>query len=169
MSSKLPKYTPPSPFVPFIRRFTDERARDLADTTAPYHEVRAARATPVWANGNAIAAVSPAVAPKLAATGTLPPARPLERGAKDTLSRRQGLALAQRRQRRRIDTARLQRLERRIAIRLGAQRIGLRLLHVASRNAIVLEKRGVEPSHAARLHGRRLRLPEIRDRAREIR
>ena len=41
MSSKLPSYVPPSPFTPFLRRFTDEIARDNADTRALYNHVRA--------------------------------------------------------------------------------------------------------------------------------
>lgn len=42
MSSKLPPYVPPSPFTPFLRRFTDEIARDISDTRALYNQVRAA-------------------------------------------------------------------------------------------------------------------------------
>ncbi len=40
MSSKLPPFQPPSPFIPFLRRFTDERARDLSETITLYNEVR---------------------------------------------------------------------------------------------------------------------------------
>lgn len=48
MSSKLPPFRPPSVFTPFWRRFTDERARDLADTIALYHDVTAAYRASVW-------------------------------------------------------------------------------------------------------------------------
>ena len=50
MNSKLPKYTPPSPFTPFLRRFTDEPARDLAETIALYREVRDTHSRSVWAH-----------------------------------------------------------------------------------------------------------------------
>lgn len=57
MSSSLPPYRPPSPFRPFLRRFTDERARDLADTIALYNKVRAAHRASVWGKDDAIARV----------------------------------------------------------------------------------------------------------------
>ncbi|MBI4273943.1 MAG: hypothetical protein HY659_04520, partial [Rhizobiales bacterium] len=62
MSSKLPKYQPPSPFTPFLRRFTDERARDLSETIALYDEVRAAHRASVWAKADAIERVNGFVA-----------------------------------------------------------------------------------------------------------
>src|SRR5260370_24213684 len=39
----------PSVYTPFLRRFTDEPARDLAETIALYHEVRRAHRGSVWA------------------------------------------------------------------------------------------------------------------------
>lgn len=48
MSSKHSVYTP------FLRRFTDERARDLSETIALYNEVRGAHLASAWANKNAI-------------------------------------------------------------------------------------------------------------------
>src|ERR1700730_14615861 len=54
LSSKLPTYTPPSPFTPFLRRFTDERARDLSETIALYNEVRAAHLASAWAKEDAV-------------------------------------------------------------------------------------------------------------------
>ena len=54
MSSKLPIYTPPSPFTPFLRRFTDERARDLADTKRLYDEVTARHRASRWSEDNII-------------------------------------------------------------------------------------------------------------------
>lgn len=49
MSSKIPPYRAPSPFIPFFRRFTDERARDLKETIALYGEVRAAHEASIYA------------------------------------------------------------------------------------------------------------------------
>jgi hypothetical protein len=53
LSSNLPKFTPPSPFTPFLRRFTDERARGLSDTIALYNEVRRAYRASAWAHAEA--------------------------------------------------------------------------------------------------------------------
>ncbi len=36
----MPEFSGPSTFTPFLRRFTDERARDLGDTKALYNRVR---------------------------------------------------------------------------------------------------------------------------------
>ena len=54
MSSKLPPYQAPSPFTPFLRRFTDERARDLSETKALYNEVRTAHLASLWSHQDAI-------------------------------------------------------------------------------------------------------------------
>lgn len=62
MSSKLPPYQPPSPFIPFLRRFTDERARDLSETKALYEEVRAAHSASLWSKEDAIERVNGFVA-----------------------------------------------------------------------------------------------------------
>lgn len=62
MSSKLPPYQSPSPFTPFLRRFTDERARDLSDTKALYEEVRAAHMASLWSKDDAIERVNGFVA-----------------------------------------------------------------------------------------------------------
>ena len=58
MSSKLPPYQAPSPFTPFLRRFTDERARDLSETRALYEEVRAAHLASLWSKEDAIERVN---------------------------------------------------------------------------------------------------------------
>src|SRR2546423_2997558 len=58
LSSKLPIFTPPSPFTPFLRRFTDERARDLSDTIALYNEVERAHRSSVWAQSDVIVRVN---------------------------------------------------------------------------------------------------------------
>ena len=72
MSSKLPPYRPPSPFTPFLRRFTDERARDLSDTIALYNEVRAAYRASAWAHPEAIARVNAFIANSIGEVVDLP-------------------------------------------------------------------------------------------------
>ncbi len=62
MSSKLPKYQPSSPFTPFLRRFTDERARDLSETVALYDEVRTTYFATHWSREDAIERVNGYVA-----------------------------------------------------------------------------------------------------------
>lgn len=54
MSSKLPLYQPPSPYTPFLRRFTDEAAVDLAETRTLYEEVRAAHRASPWGQTEAL-------------------------------------------------------------------------------------------------------------------
>jgi hypothetical protein len=58
LSSKLPPYQPPSPFTPFLRRFTDERARDLSETIALYNEVHTAHRASIWSQEDAIERVN---------------------------------------------------------------------------------------------------------------
>ena len=72
MSSSLPPYTPPSPFRPFLRRFTDERARDLADTIALYDTVRAAHQASVWGKEDAIERVHTYLVERVTETVELP-------------------------------------------------------------------------------------------------
>lgn len=72
MSSKLAAYLPPSPFVPFVRRFTDERARDLAETRALYDEVQTTWRTSVWAKDDAIARVNAYIAEQVSEAVRLP-------------------------------------------------------------------------------------------------
>ncbi|MEY9748885.1 hypothetical protein ABIF65_008259 [Bradyrhizobium japonicum] len=72
MSSKLPRYIPPSPFTPFLRRFTDERARDLSETTALYNEVRATYVGSLWANPQAIEHVNTLIAERVGEAVDLP-------------------------------------------------------------------------------------------------
>jgi len=62
LSSKLPPFQPPSPFIPFLRRFTDERARDLSDTVALYNEVSRAHFASHWSHEDAIDRVNGFVA-----------------------------------------------------------------------------------------------------------
>ncbi|WLB18904.1 ATP-binding protein [Bradyrhizobium japonicum] len=72
MSSKLPRYIPPSPFTPFLRRFTDERARDLSETNALYNEVRDAYLGSLWANPQAIEHVNTLIAERVGEAVDLP-------------------------------------------------------------------------------------------------
>src|SRR6266436_3385754 len=44
----------PSVYTPFLRRFTDEPARDLSETIALYHEVRNAHRGSVWAQTDVV-------------------------------------------------------------------------------------------------------------------
>lgn len=72
MSSKLPRYVPPSPFTPFLRRFTDERARDLSETVELYEEVRTAHVDSVWAHPDAVARVNTLIAERVGELVELP-------------------------------------------------------------------------------------------------
>jgi hypothetical protein len=51
MSSDL---TRPSAYTPFLRRFTDEAARDLADTVALHREVRQAHQASAWSRSDIV-------------------------------------------------------------------------------------------------------------------
>jgi hypothetical protein len=44
----------PSVYTPFLRRFTDEPARDLSETISLYHEVRCAHRGSVWAQDDVV-------------------------------------------------------------------------------------------------------------------
>ena len=48
----------PSTYTPFIRRFTDERAKDLADTAELYRRVNTAYSASFWAQEGALAEFS---------------------------------------------------------------------------------------------------------------
>jgi hypothetical protein len=54
LSSKLPEYVPQSPYTPFLRRFTDEAAVDLAETRRLYDEVRAQHRASAWGEDGAL-------------------------------------------------------------------------------------------------------------------
>ena len=69
MSSELDR---PSVFTPFLRRFTDERALDRADTIALFNKVSAAHSQSVWARPNAIDHVNAVIADAIAELVTLP-------------------------------------------------------------------------------------------------
>lgn len=72
MSSKLPRYVPLSPFTPFLRRFTDERARDLSETIELYEEVRTAHVDSMWAHPEIVARVNALIAERVGEAVDLP-------------------------------------------------------------------------------------------------
>ncbi len=67
----------PAVFTPFLRRFTDERAHDLAETVALYNRVVAAHRATIWANSDAIERVSNFVAEQVTEIVELPDYLPL--------------------------------------------------------------------------------------------
>jgi hypothetical protein len=67
----------PSVFTPFLRRFTDEKARDLSETAALYNEVRAAHSASVWSHPHAIDGVCSVIDEVLADHVALPTFAPL--------------------------------------------------------------------------------------------
>jgi hypothetical protein len=77
LSSKLPSFQRPSPFIPFLRRFTDERARDIADTTRLYHEVQSAFAQSAIAQPNAIGELTGSIVERVLDLATIPNYGPL--------------------------------------------------------------------------------------------
>jgi hypothetical protein len=58
LSSRLPPYRPSSAYTPFLRRFTDERAHDLAETVKLYNRVADAHRGTIWAEDDVIERVS---------------------------------------------------------------------------------------------------------------
>jgi hypothetical protein len=77
LSSEYPR---PSVFTPFLRRFTDERARDLSETISLYNEVRTAHFASMWAlHDEAIAHVSDFIAERAAELVDLPSSTTLMR------------------------------------------------------------------------------------------
>jgi hypothetical protein len=77
LSSKIPKYVPPSPYTPFLRRFTDERARDLNDTVALYNEVGYAYRASQWSHEDALERVSSFVVDAVKEVVDLPTNKPI--------------------------------------------------------------------------------------------
>jgi hypothetical protein len=72
LSSRLPPFRPPSPFTPFLRRFTDERARDLAATSALYRDVQAAHKASIYAHDDIIDVASRVIAERVGEAVELP-------------------------------------------------------------------------------------------------
>lgn len=75
MSTKIPAPRPFSVFTPFLRRFTDERARDLSETIALYNELRRMHRASVWAQDDAIERVSGLVVEAVNEVTELPESR----------------------------------------------------------------------------------------------
>lgn len=72
MNSKIPEYRPPSPYTPFLRRFTDESARDLSDTRALYEEVRSQYRASPWGQPDTLQRVHNYLAEQVAEAVALP-------------------------------------------------------------------------------------------------
>lgn len=66
---------PPSPYRPFLRRFTDERAADLAETQALFERVRRAHANSKWSDGTALHEIYEAAVDNIIARVQLPPSQ----------------------------------------------------------------------------------------------
>ncbi|WP_157083452.1 ATP-binding protein [Bradyrhizobium manausense] len=66
------EYSRPSVFTPFLRRFTDERARDLAETIDLYNQVRAAHLRSIWAREDSIARINTYIAEQVGELIDLP-------------------------------------------------------------------------------------------------
>src|SRR5215471_8351782 len=69
--------SPPSVYTPFLRRFTDESARDLNETIALYREVRRTHQKSVWAEENMIDQVNGHCAEIIRNLTPLPDYKPL--------------------------------------------------------------------------------------------
>jgi hypothetical protein len=76
----------PSPYTPFLRRFTDERANDLAETKRLYRRVTTAHRRSVWSRPDAIERISNFVVERVLEVVDLPDYEPLGQ-AFDTLQR----------------------------------------------------------------------------------
>ena len=74
MKSRLPVFIPPSAYTPFLRRFTDERAADMAETKALYNTVTARFRASIWAKADVIERVNGVVAEQVGELVALPPA-----------------------------------------------------------------------------------------------
>lgn len=72
MSSSLPPFVRPSPYTPFLRRFTDERALDLADTIVLYERVRSRFRNSGWSRDDAVAMTSDHIATSILEETALP-------------------------------------------------------------------------------------------------
>ena len=71
---RIPKPFPRnSAYTPFLRRFTDERATDLADTKMLYTNVSARFSGSVWAQDDIVDRVNSVIAEQVADLVTLPP------------------------------------------------------------------------------------------------
>ena len=75
------KYEPPRPsaYTPFLRRFTDERARDLEDTIALYRRVKARHNASCWSNETIIDKLSYQIVMRVADLVEIPVFEPVTR------------------------------------------------------------------------------------------
>ena len=73
MKSKIPSPFPSSPYTPFLRRFTDERAADIAETRALYDRVTARFRASVWSQPDIAERVNGAIAEIVTQLTTIPP------------------------------------------------------------------------------------------------
>jgi hypothetical protein len=77
-------------YTPFLRRFTDERARDLKETAALYNQVQSAHQASVWGRADAIERVSSHIVDCIVEAVELPPStkigKPLDRCLKEVLA-----------------------------------------------------------------------------------
>ena len=62
----------PSPYTPFLRRFTDERAQDIIETRRLYKRVTAAHQASVWARDDAVKLFSDVTSDEIAKRIELP-------------------------------------------------------------------------------------------------
>src|SRR4051794_12291965 len=69
MSSDLPL---PSVHTPFLRRFTDEAARDLRETVALYRQVRDVHTQSAWAQSDVVERINAQCAEVVGKVVTLP-------------------------------------------------------------------------------------------------
>ncbi len=67
----------PSVYVPFARRFTDERARDIAETVELYNRVTKSHRASLWAQTDAIERVSNYIVEQVTSIVDLPTYQPL--------------------------------------------------------------------------------------------
>ena len=72
MTRKLPVYIPPSAYTPFLRRFTDERALELAEIKQLYASVTAAFKASVWSQEDIVERVSGVIAEQVLELVQLP-------------------------------------------------------------------------------------------------
>ncbi|WP_316158324.1 MULTISPECIES: hypothetical protein [unclassified Bradyrhizobium] len=72
-----------SPHTPFLRGFTDERAKDLAETASLYARVTSAHRASAWARPDAVTLVSNAIVERVCEVVELPAYQPLGRALDD--------------------------------------------------------------------------------------
>ena len=72
MTRKLPVYIPPSAYTPFLRRFTDERALELAEIKQLYASVTATFRASVWAQQDIVERINGLIAEQVSECVQLP-------------------------------------------------------------------------------------------------